>query len=87
MPIESITHRFFDVELERLGSPEEAHLVKILSVDGRRFTYELRGPLTEEAVTYIKGLMDAVVFYDVLIEATGDGYEVREATARLKKHS
>jgi hypothetical protein len=87
MAIESIEHTFFDIELERLDSPQEIHLVKILSVDGRRFTYELRGALTEEAVAYIKSLMDAVVFYDVLIERTEDGYEVREPTTRLKKHS
>src|SRR5207244_3462805 len=49
MAFESITHTFFDIEIERLNSPEEVHLVKILSIDGRRFTYEVRAPLTEEA--------------------------------------
>jgi hypothetical protein len=87
MAIESISHTFFDIELERVDSREDHHLVKILSVDGRRFTYDLRGPLNDEAVTYIKGLMDAVVFSDVVIEATPDGFEVHESKARLKKHS
>jgi hypothetical protein len=87
MSIHTITHTFFDIEVEPLSSPEETHLVKILSVDGRRFTYELRAPLTEDAINYIKSLLDAVVFNDVVIES-GDGeFEVREPTTRLKKHS
>ena len=87
MSIRTITHTFFDVEIERVDSPDEVHLVKILSVDGRRFTYEVRGALTEEAVTYIKSLIDAVVFSDIVIESTNEGFEAREATGRLKKHS
>jgi hypothetical protein len=82
-----ILHTFFDIEIERMDSPDEIHLVKILAVDGRRFTYELRSPLTEDAVTYIKSLIDAVVFSDVTIQLGSDGYEVSEATTRLKKHS
>ncbi len=85
--IDSISHIFFDIELERLSSPDEVHLVKILSVDGRRFTYELRAPLTEEAVNYIKSLLDAVVFNDAVIEIGDGGFEVREPGTRLKKHS
>ena len=87
MPDPSITHTFFDIELERVNSAEEVHLVKILAVDGRRFTYELHAALTEEAVAYIKKLMDAVVFSDVIIEPGPEGFEVREVKGRLKKHS
>ena len=87
MPIESITHTFYDFEIEIVDSPDEICLVKILAVDGRRFTYELRAALTEEAVTYIKSLIDAVVFSDITIERTADGFDAREATTRLKKHS
>jgi hypothetical protein len=87
MSIQSISHTFFDIELEQAGSPDEIHLVKILSVDGRRFTYELRAPLTEEAVNYIKSLLDAVVFNDVVIEESDGGFEVCESATRLKKHS
>ena len=87
MSIHSISHTFFDIEVEPVNSPEEVHLVKVLSVDGRRFTYELRAPLTEEAVNYIKSLLDAVVFNDVVIEESDGEYEVREPTTRLKKHS
>ena len=87
MSIHTITHTFFDIEVEPANSPEESQLVKILSVDGRRFTYELRAPLTEEAVNYIKSLLDAVVFNDVVIESANGGFEVREPTTRLKKHS
>jgi len=83
----AITHTFYDFEIERVDGQDEVHLVKILSVDGRRFTYELRAELTEEAVTYIKSLIDAVVFSDVVIEKTDEGFDVREATTRLKKHS
>jgi hypothetical protein len=87
MSIHSISHTFFDIELEQMNSPEEVHLVKILSVDGRRFTYELRASLTQEAVNYIKSLLDAVVFNDVVIEEADGEFEVREPTTRLKKHS
>lgn len=92
MAIQSISHTFFDFEIERIkrpgeGSPDEVHLVKVLSVDGRRFTYEVRGPLTEEAVVYVKSLIDAVVFSDMVIEYTVEGFETCEATSRLKKHS
>jgi hypothetical protein len=90
MPIPSITYTFYDFEVERLdpaGSPNEIHLVKVLSVDGRRFTYEVHGELTEEAISYIKTLLDAVVFSDMIIERTVEGYEAREALRTLKKHS
>ena len=90
MTIQSITHTFFDFEIEPVaveGSPDEVHLVKVLSVDGRRFTYEVHGGLTEETVAYIKSLIDAVVFSDLVIEATAEGFEAREATTKLKKHS
>jgi hypothetical protein len=87
MAIDSITHTFFDIELERTGSPDEVHIVKVLSVDGRRFTYELRAPLTEEAVNYIKSLLDAAIFNDVVIAQADGEFEVREPVTRLKRHS
>jgi len=87
MGIVAITHTFYDFEIEKVDGPDEVHLVKILSIDGRRFTYELRTELTEEAVAYIKSLIDSVVFSDVVIEKTDEGFDVREATTRLKKHS
>ena len=87
MDIESISHTFFDIEIEHLEPPDQIHLIKILSIDGRRFTYELRAPLTEDAVTYIKGLLDTVVFSDIVIELTSEGFEARESPHRLKKHS
>jgi len=87
MGIVAITHTFYDFEIEKVDGRDEVHLVKILSIDGRRFTYELRAELTEEAVAYIKSLIDSVVFSDVVIEKTDEGFDVREATTRLKKHS
>ncbi len=87
MAIDSIFHTFFDIDVEHISDAEEIHLIKILSIDGRRFTYELRAALTEEAVAYIKSLLDAVVFGDTIIEWTPEGYEAREARSRLKKHS
>jgi hypothetical protein len=90
MAIPSITYTFYDFEVERLdpaSSPNEIHLVKVLSVDGRRFTYEVHGELTEEAVAYIKTLIDAVVFSDMIVERTAEGFEAREALRTLKKHS
>jgi hypothetical protein len=87
MAIDSIFHTFFDIDVEHLSRSDELHLIKILSIDGRRFTYELRAPLTDEAVVYIKSLLDAVVFGDTIIELSSDGFEARESQARLKKHS
>ncbi len=84
-----IYHTFFDFEVEEVekGLQKDVHLVKILSVDGRRFTYELHGGLDDAAVSYIKSLIDAVVFSDLIIEKTSEGFEAHEATTRLKKHS
>ena len=87
MSIHSIEHRFYDIEVEHVETPGEVHLVKILSIDGRRFTYELHGPLTEEAITYIKSMIDAAVFSDLIIEPGSQGFDSREAETRLKKHS
>jgi hypothetical protein len=88
MAIPEITYTFYDFEIEPISdSPTAAYLVKVLSVDGRRFTYEVRGELTGDAINYIKSLIDAVVFSDVIVEETVDGFEAREATKRLKKHS
>ena len=87
MAIEAIFHTFFDIEVEHLNPPTDIHLIKILSVAGQRFTYELHAPLSEEAVTYIKSLLDSVVFADLIIEATSDGFEARESRTHLKKHS
>ena len=85
--MESISHPFFHIEVEHLNSPDQAHLVKILSIDGRRFTYELRAPLSEAAVNYVRSLLDAVVFSDLIIESTAEGFEARESREHLKKHS
>lgn len=84
---EPFSHTFFDIEVETVDPSAGTHLVKILSVDGRRFTYEVRGALTEDAITYMKGLMDAAVFSDLVIERSGEGWEGRESRAHLKKHS
>ena len=87
MTTESISHTFFHIEVEGLKTPDQIYLIKILSIDGRRFTYELRAALSEEAVEYVKTLLDAVVFNDLIIEWTGDGFEARETRENLKKHS
>ena len=43
---EPFSHTFFDIEIETVDASAEIHLVKILSVAGHRFTYEVHGPLT-----------------------------------------
>jgi hypothetical protein len=75
MPIPPITYTFYDFEVEQESSPDEVYLVKILAVDGRRFTYKVHGPLSDEAISYIKSLIDAVVFSDLIIERTAEGLE------------
>jgi hypothetical protein len=84
---EPFSHTFFDIEIETVKAPLEIHLVKILSVAGHRFTYEVHGPLTEDAIIYMKGLLDAAVFSDLVIERSSEGWEGRESRTCLKKHS
>src|SRR2546428_648159 len=52
-----------------------------------RFTYELRTALTEDAIVYIKSLIDAAVLGDLIIELSAEGFESSESPKRLKKHS
>ena len=84
---QSISHPFFHIEVEGLNTPDRIYLIKILSIDGRRFTYQLRAALTEEAVEYVKTLLDTSVFSDLIIEWTGDGFEAHETRENLQKHS
>jgi hypothetical protein len=85
--METFFHTFYDIEIEPVPGGDEAHLIKILSIDGRRFTYRLDGHLDEEAVTYIKTVIDATVFADMIIERTTTGFEIRESPTRLQRHS
>jgi hypothetical protein len=87
MPIESFEHPFYDIDIETVDPANELHLIKILSIDGRRFTYQLHGILDDAAVNYIKSVIDAVCFSDMLIECKGDEFEITESRERLKKHS
>jgi hypothetical protein len=87
MAIESIEHTFYDIEVEVLDPAENLYLIKILAIDGRRFTYQLHGIFDDEAVVYIKSLIDAVCFGDMLIERSGNDFSVAETKIRLKKHS
>jgi hypothetical protein len=84
---EPFFHTFFDIEIETVDASTEIYLVKILSVSGHRFTYEVHGPLTNDAITYMKGLLDAAVFSDLVIERAGEEWEGRESRTHLKKHS
>jgi hypothetical protein len=84
---EPFSHTFFDIEVETVDVSSEVHLAKILSVSGHRFTYEVRGPLTEDAIAYMKGLLDAAVFSDLIVERSDEGWEARESPNHLKKHS
>lgn len=83
--MDSFEHPFYDIEIEELDP--DRRLVKILSIDGRRFTYELRAPLSEEAIVYIKSLIDANVFGDLVIEYGPEGFDSHESRSRLRKHS
>jgi len=87
MAIESFEHPFYDIEVETLDASAHLYLVKILSIDGRRFTYQLRGELDGTAIDYIRSVIDAVCFGDMLIERSGDDFKITESRQRLKKHS
>ena len=86
MAIESFEHTFYDIEIEKAEGPSEAWLVKILSVSAHRFTYLVHGVMDESAVAYIKTLLDAAVFGDMVIEHGSDGWQARESPGRLRKH-
>ena len=85
--MQSFSHPFFDIEIEPDDVVGETWLVKILSVDGRRFTYQLHGPVDPAAIEYMKSLMDAAVFGDLVIERVGEALEARDASGTLRKHS
>ena len=87
MPMESFDHPFFDIEIETADASVDLHLIKILSIDGRRFTYQFRGELDEEAVQYVKSVIDAACFGDMLIERNGSSFIITESRQHLKKHS
>jgi len=87
MAIESFEHPFYDIEVEPVTAEPELYLIKILSIDGRRFTYQLKGALDEEAVAYVKSVIDAACFGDMLIERSGSDFSIIESRQRLKKHS
>jgi len=87
MSIESFEHPFYDIDIETVDAAHEVRLIKILSIDGRRFTYELHGPLDEAAVVYVKSVIDAVCFSDMIIERSGSDFTITESHHRLKKHS
>ncbi len=84
---EPFSHTFFDIEIETIDASAEIHLVKVLSVSGHRFTYEVRGAGTEDAISYMKGLMDTAVFSDLMIERSAEGWDARESPKHLPKHS
>lgn len=87
MGMESFEHPFYDIDIETVDAANELRLIKILSIDGRRFTYQLHGALDEAAVQYIKSVIDAACFSDMLIERNGSDFEIIESRNRLKKHS
>ena len=87
MAIESFEHPFYDIEVETVSPESELYLIKILSIDGRRFTYQLKGALDEDAVAYVKSVIDAACFGDMLIERSGSDFNIIESRQRLKKHS
>jgi hypothetical protein len=80
-------HPFFDIEVEPMDTMGTAWLVKILSVDGRRFTYQLNGPFDQSAIDYMKSLLDAACFGDLVITPGAEGHDAQESPMRLKKHS
>ena len=87
MAIESFEHPFYDIDIETVDAANELRLIKILSIDGRRFTYQLHGTLDDAAIVYIKSVIDAACFSDMLIERNGEEFDITESRNRLKKHS
>jgi hypothetical protein len=87
MAIESFEHPFYDIEVEKAEGPTEAWLVKVLSVSAHRFSYLVRGVLDDDAVAYIKTLLDAAAFGDLVIERSSGDWQAHESPVRLKKHS
>ena len=85
--IDSFSHPFFDIDIETSDESKNVHLVKILAIDGRRFTYEIRAAVTQDAIIDMKSLLDSAVFSDLLVEPSAAGFEARESPVRLKKHS
>jgi hypothetical protein len=88
--MESFEHPFYDIDIEKVEQPvgtEQEWLVKILSVSAHRFSYLVRGTPDDSTVEYIRSLLDAAVFGDMIIERRSEGWEASESPTRLKKHS
>ena len=84
---ESFEHPFYDIEIETVDQSQEVYLIKVLSIDGRRFTYEFRGAFDDGAIQYVKSVIDATCFTDMLIERSGADFRITDSPRRLKKHS
>ena len=87
MAVESFEHTFFDIDIEPVEAATDLYLIKILAVDGRRFTYQFHGLLDNTAVAYIKSVIDAACFADMLIERVDQDFQITDSPKRLKRHS
>ena len=87
MAVESFEHTFFDIDIEPVETATDLYLIKILAVDGRRFTYQFHGLLDNDAVDYVKSVIDAACFADMLIERVDQDFQITESPKRLKRHS
>ena len=63
-----IEHPYHHIELEPIDDPPDSILIKILSMDGRRFTFLFRGELTEDAVDFVKQTIEGGAIQDLWIE-------------------
>ena len=81
-----IEHQYHHIELEPIDDPPDSVLIKILSLDGRRFTYRFEGELTEDAVDFVKQTIEDGAIQDLWIERVEGKFRFRDPPKVLKKH-
>ncbi len=82
----AIEHPYHHIQLEPIDDPPDSVLIKILSIDGRRFTFLLHSELTEEAVDFVKHTIEGGAIQDLWIERIEGKFELRDPPKPLKKH-
>ena len=86
MPVRDLIHRYHDIEIEAERDPDGPHLVKVLALDGRRFTYRVKTGLDEETVAFIRRMIDSGMRSDLVIERIDGQFRAESPVGSLKKH-
>ena len=80
------THPHHDIEIEEVPGEPKTQLIKILAQDGRRFTYRLRGDITEGSIEFVRRMIEGGMTSDLLIEYVDGAFRAEESPNVLPRH-